>query len=445
MESYRFLFDIALILLTTKAFGLLTRKLQMPQVVGALLAGLIFGPAVLKILQPTDFLSHLSEIGVIVIMFSAGMTTDIHELKNAGKSGFLVALIGVVVPLGMGALLGFLFSPEEAGPNLILQHIFIGTILTATSVSITVETLKEIGKLNSKVGNTILAAALIDDVLGLVVLTVVTSLAGAAVNIWMVILKIVLFFVFVAVIAFIGIKGFTWYENRYNKNLHRFPLLAFVLCLGMAFIAERIFGVADIIGAFAAGVIIANTPKGAYIESKFQPLAYLLLTPIFFANIGLKVTIPQMSWNIIVFAVLLVVVAILSKLIGCGLGAKVCGFNPKESLQVGLGMACRGEVALIVANKGAAMGLMPDAYFGPIIIMVVCCAVFTPIALKIAFRVKPSLEPVPETEPSTPLVDRYEMVGKLDDMTDEEARKLFFKEESPTENKEKGKKGKSGK
>lgn len=417
----------------------------MPQVVGALLAGLIFGPAVLKILQPTDFLSHLSEIGVIVIMFSAGMTTDIHELKNAGKSGFLVALIGVVVPLGMGALLGFLFSPEEAGPNLILQHIFIGTILTATSVSITVETLKEIGKLNSKVGNTILAAALIDDVLGLVVLTVVTSLAGAAVNIWMVILKIILFFVFVAVIAFIGIKGFTWYENRYNKNLHRFPLLAFVLCLGMAFIAERIFGVADIIGAFAAGVIIANTPKGAYIESKFQPLAYLLLTPIFFANIGLKVTIPQMSWNIIVFAVLLVVVAILSKLIGCGLGAKVCGFNPKESLQVGLGMACRGEVALIVANKGAAMGLMPDAYFGPIIIMVVCCAVFTPIALKIAFRVKPSLEPVPETEPSTPLVDRYEMVGKLDDMTDEEARKLFFKEEAPTENKEKGKKGKAGK
>ena len=175
MESYRFLFDIALILLSTKLFGLLTRKLQMPQVVGALVAGLIFGPAMLNILHPTDFLSHLSEIGVIVIMFSAGMTTDIHELKNAGKSGFLVALIGVVVPLGLGALLGFLFSPDEAGPNLILQHVFIGTILTATSVSITVETLKEIGKLNSKVGNTILAAALIDDVLGLVVLTIVTS------------------------------------------------------------------------------------------------------------------------------------------------------------------------------------------------------------------------------------------------------------------------------
>ena len=120
---------------------------------------------------------------------------------------------------------------------------------------------------------------------------------------------------------------------------------------------------ADIIGAFSAGVIIANTPKGAYIDSKFQPLSYLLLTPIFFANIGLKVAIPEMSWQIVVFAILLVVVAIGSKLIGCGLGAKACGFNWKESVQVGLGMACRGEVALIVANKGAAMGLMPDAYF----------------------------------------------------------------------------------
>ena len=166
MESYRFLLDLALILLTTKIFGLITRRLQLPQVVGALLAGLVFGPGVLGILQPSDFLSSLSEIGVIVIMFSAGMTTDIRELKNAGKSGFLVALIGVLVPLGMGTALGFLFAPGESGPGALLQHVFIGTILTATSVSITVEALKELGKLNTKVGNTILAAALIDDVLG---------------------------------------------------------------------------------------------------------------------------------------------------------------------------------------------------------------------------------------------------------------------------------------
>lgn len=422
MGDYKFLLDVALILLSTKVLGLITRKLQLPQVVGALLAGLIFGPAVLNIIQPTDFLSSLSEIGVIVIMFSAGMSTDIKELKRAGTSGFLVALIGVLVPLGMGTLLGFLFSPGESDPSQVLQHVFIGTILTATSVSITVETLKEIGKLNTKVGNTILAAALIDDVLGLVVLTVVTSLAGDSVNVALVLLKILLFFVFVAVMAFVGIKLFTWYENRFQKNLHRFPLLAFVLCLLMAFLAEVVFGVADIIGAFAAGVIVANTPRGAYIESKFQPLSYLLLTPIFFASIGLEVELPAMSWQIVLFAVLLVLVAILSKLVGCGLGAKAFGFTWRESVQVGLGMACRGEVALIVANRGAAMGLMPEAYFGPIIIMVVCCAVFTPIALKLAFRSKRG---TPETEPATPLVDRYVMADKLGDMGDEEAERTM--------------------
>lgn len=233
----------------------------------------------LNIIQPTEFLNSLSEIGVIVIMFGAGMSTDIKELKQAGKSGFLVALVGVLVPLGMGTLLGFLFAPGESDPSLILQHVFIGTILTATSVSITVETLKEIGKLNTKVGNNILAAALIDDVLGLIVLTIVTSLAGDTVNVGLVLVKILLFFVFVAVMAFVGVKLFTWYENRFQKNLHRFPLLAFVLCLVMAFVAEEVFGVADIIGAFAAGVIVANTPRGAYIESKFQPLSYLLLAP----------------------------------------------------------------------------------------------------------------------------------------------------------------------
>lgn len=188
METYKFLLDVALILLSTKVLGLVTRKLQLPQVVGALLAGLIFGPGVLNLIQPTDFLSSLSEIGVIVIMFSAGMSTDIKELKHAGSSGFLVAVIGVLAPLAMGTLLGFLFAPGESDPSMILQHVFIGTILTATSVSITVETLKEIGKLNTKVGNTILAAALIDDVLGLVVLTVVTSLAGDSVNVALVLL-----------------------------------------------------------------------------------------------------------------------------------------------------------------------------------------------------------------------------------------------------------------
>ena len=414
MGNYKFLLDVALILLSTKVLGLITRKLQLPQVVGALLAGLIFGPAVLNIIQPTDFLSSLSEIGVIVIMFSAGMSTDIKELKRAGTSGFLVALIGVLVPLGMGALLGFLFSPGESDPSQVLQHVFIGTILTATSVSITVETLKEIGKLNTKVGNTILAAALIDDVLGLVVLTVVTSLAGDSVNVALVLLKILLFFVFVAVMAFAGIKLFTWYENRFQKNLHRFPLLAFVLCLLMAFLAEVVFGVADIIGAFAAGVIVANTPRGAYIESKFQPLSYLLLTPIFFASIGLEVDLPKMDSKLILFSVLLVIVAVLTKVLGCGLGAKLCGLKNHQCEQIGVGMVCRGEVALIVANKGAALGLMPEVFFAPVIIMVVASTILTPLLLKYAYRESNAYEDMQES----PLLDHYQETEQLDWVAD---------------------------
>lgn len=398
--SYNYLATICVILVSTKLLSLLTGRLQMPQVVGSLLAGLLLGPAVFNVLQPNNFLSQLAELGVIVIMFSAGTGTSLQDLKNSGKSGLLVAMMGVLIPLGLGALLMGIFNPGES----VLQNIFMGTVLTATSVSITVETLKEIGKLNTRVGNTILAAALIDDVLGLICLTIVTSLAGAKVSIGVVLLKIILFFVFVIVLGFIFNNCFTWYMNYLeNQNLHRFPIAGFALCLFMAWAAEEIFGVADIIGAFAAGVIVATTPKGSYIASKFAPLSYLLLTPIFFANIGLKVTLPQLSGKLVLFTVLLVVIGILSKLLGCGFGAKVSGFNNRQAVQIGFGMACRGEVALITANKGMAMGLLNEEYFGPVIILIVCCAVFTPILLKVAFKNYTS------TAQDSTLVEHYEL------------------------------------
>ena len=195
--AYHYLMDLALILLSTKLLGLLTQRFQMPQVVGALLAGLLLGPAGLNILTETEFLSQLSELGVVVLMFSAGMGTDVQELKNSGRAGFWVALLGVIVPLLMGT--GLAWGANAVGlieSNNLLEDIFIGTILTATSVSITVETLKEMGKLETKVGNTILAAALIDDVLGLVALTLVSSLAGGGDSILLVLLKIVGFFIF---------------------------------------------------------------------------------------------------------------------------------------------------------------------------------------------------------------------------------------------------------
>lgn len=405
--SYHFLLDISLILIGTKLLGLVTRRFQLPQVVGALVAGLILGPACLNWLQATDTLAQLSELGVIVIMFTAGMGTNLKDLKQTGKAGMLVALCGVLVPLGLGALLMFGFNRGEFAYNgsQLLQNLFMGTVLTATSVSITVETLKELGKLSTKVGNTILAAALIDDILGLICLTLVTSMAGADVNIGIVLLKIAAFFVFAVGVGLLAVKGFRWYDQRVaDRNLRRFPVAAFVLCLVMAYAAEEIFGVADIIGAFAAGLVIANTPKAQYIESRFSPLSYLLLTPIFFASIGIKVTLPRMDAMILLFAVLLVAVAVLTKLLGCGLGARLCGFDNRQCVQIGCGMACRGEVALIVANKGMAMDLLNPVFFGPIIIMVVCCAVFTPIMLKAAFKNESRYEGLEQSD----LVDRLD-------------------------------------
>ncbi|MDF2700852.1 MAG: cation:proton antiporter [Haloplasmataceae bacterium] len=411
--TYGFLLDIALILLSTKGLGLIVKKYQMPQVVGSLLAGLILGPAVFNVLHETEFLTLLAELGVIVIMFTAGMETDIRELKSSGKSGLIVAMVGVIVPLLMGAGLMYFFDEgvfAHSG-SLLLRNFFVGVVLTATSVSITVETLKEIGKLNSKVGNTILAAAIIDDILGLVALTIITGLSGADVNISMVLIKIILFFIFAAVVSYALNRFFKWYANRVeDKDLHRFPIIAFVICLLMAYIAEHYFGVADIIGAFAAGLIIANTTKSKYIASKFSPLSYLLLTPIFFASIGIKVIIPEMTGMIIIFTILLVLVAIVSKLIGCGIGAKLSGYNSKESVQVGIGMVCRGEVVLIVVNKGVTMGLIDTILFGPVIIMVVLTALITPVLLKLVFNGdKGDFE-------QSDLVNNYEKVNQLDNI-----------------------------
>lgn len=414
--NYGYLVDLALILLATKALSMLTGKLQMPQVVGALVAGLLMGPAVLGIIQPSDFLSQVAELGVIVIMFSAGMGTDLNELKQTGKAGFVIAMAGVLVPLAMGTGLMFVFNTGELAlpGNKLLQDIFLGVVLTATSVSITVETLKELGKLSTRVGNAILAAALIDDVLGLVCLTIVTGLAGADVNILLVLAKIVLFFLFAGVLGVLVSKLLNWYETKVrNRDLRRYPILAFVLCLFMAWAAEEWFGVADIIGAFAAGLIVATTPKGAYTASKFTPLAYLLLTPVFFANLGIGVELPNMDAMILLFTIALVVVGISSKLIGCGLGAKLCGFKGRQCVQVGCGMACRGEVALIVANKGMAMNIVNPIFFGPIIILVVCCAVFTPIMLKLAFKGENAYEGMEESR----LAEGFQLSEQVDEVT----------------------------
>ncbi|MGG5460266.1 cation:proton antiporter [Clostridium sp. B9] len=387
MLSYEFLFDLALILISTKLFGLITKKVHMPQVVGALVAGVVLGPAVLNVLSETEFIQQLAELGVIVLMFTAGLETDIKQLKRTGKASFIIAVLGVIIPLVGGFFIASIFN-KGADINTVLQNIFIGIILTATSVSITVETLKEMGKLSTRAGNAILGAAIIDDILGIVALTITTSLADPSINVLLVLGKIVLFFVVSGIGGYLFHWAFNKLDERYQRDMRRFVILAFVFCLLLSFMAEEFFGVADITGAFIAGLVISDSNRTKYLNSRFETLSYMLLSPIFFASIGIKVELTTMSKTILIFTVLLLLVAILSKIIGCGIGAKICRYSNREAIQIGTGMVSRGEVALIVANKGIAMGLMLPEFLAPIVIVVVITTIITPILLKIAFRDK---------------------------------------------------------
>lgn len=395
MESYKFLLDLAVILLCTKLLGLATKKVQMPQVVGALLAGLLLGPSMLGVLTETEFLKNIAELGVIVLMFCAGLETDIKELKKSGKASFVIALCGVVVPIIGGFAVSYFFNrpgiiESDASCSIMLQNIFVGVILTATSVSITVETLKELGKLKTRSGNAILGAAIIDDILGIVALTVVTSMADSSVNLVVVLLKVAAFFVFAAVVGFLFYKVYKKWTADADRGRHRHVIVAFVFCLLMAYVAEEWFGVADITGAYIAGLIISNTERSEFVQSRFDTLSFLLLSPVFFASIGLEVELPAMTGPIIAFTVVLVIVAVLTKVIGCGFGAKICGYKPYQYRRIGVGMISRGEVALIVASKGAALGMLGSAFMGPVVVVVVITTIITPILLKIVFKKGPS-------------------------------------------------------
>ena len=385
--SYKYLLDIALILLSTKLLGLVTRRFNLPQVVGALLAGVILGPSVLNILHETNFITRMAELGVIVLMFTAGLESDISKLKSTGKHSFIIALLGVIIPLVGGTIVAYIFNDGSLTTvSELLQNVFIGTILTATSVSITVETLKELGKISEKSANIILGAAVIDDVLGILVLTLVSSLADSSINIWIVIIKILGFLAFSLVIGYLLYVFFDKWISKYDIDKRRFVIGAFVICLLLSFLAEEFFGVADITGAFIAGVILSKNKETSYIANRFDIISYMLLSPIFFASIGINMTIPKMSISVVVMTIVLIIVAILTKIIGCGIGAKLCGYSNCEVIQIGIGMISRGEVALILANKGMKLGIMNSYFLPPIIIMVIITTIITPILLKRAYR-----------------------------------------------------------
>lgn len=388
MASYHYLLDIALILLGTKAFGLFTRKLRMPAVVGALIAGILLGPAILNWVQPSDLISSLSEIGVIVLMFGAGLETSITDLRKAGLKALVIAVLGVLVPLGLGYLVASFYN---VGPQAWIGNLFLGVILTATSVGITVETLKEMGAMKTTSGNAILAAAVIDDVLGIVALTIVSGLADSSVDVGMVLLKIVLFFVFAVIIGIVLHKVFAWWFDHDSRGgLQRYSIISFAFALIMAYVSEEFFGVADITGSFVAGLIISGTSQCAYVTKRIGTLSYLLISPVFFASIGLKLEPLNFSGEVLILILLLCIVALASKIVGCGLGALLCHYSKSQSMRIGCGMVSRGEVALIVANRGMALGIFPSFFVTPVLLCVVFTTVITPILLKVVYKKIPN-------------------------------------------------------
>ncbi len=412
MDSYRFVFDVAVILLTTKLFAMLTKRVDLPQVVGALVAGMILGPSMLGIVSSTEFLAQVSELGVIVLMFAAGLQTDINELKASGKASFWIALCGVCVPWLGGFGVAALYNQ---GNGAFWENVFVGTVLTATSVSISVETLKEMGKLSTRSGSAILGAALIDDVLGLILLTFITSASSQGSELGIVLIKVLLFFVTTAVVGKLVHHLIQVWMDSAQWNRKRFAVISLAFCFFYAYIAEAVFGVAGIIGAFFAGLMISNTTRATYINSRCETLSYMFLSPIFFASVGLKVSLEYMDWNTAVLTLIITLVAIVTKIIGCGISARICRYTTDESLRIGVGMVSRGEVALIVANKGIASGMMSQVFFAPVVLMVVVTTVITPVMLRAVY---PKSKKASEGDlVYSKLVDDYQELREFDAAT----------------------------
>ena len=405
MEAYECFKDLAIILVTAKLFGLLAKKLKAPQVVGQIVAGLVIGPSLLGFVQQSDFISMLAEIGVVILMFSSGLETNLRELVKTGPVAVTIACAGVAVPLVMGwALYGCFFGFAPFGSEEFFRGVFIGTIMTATSVSITVQALRELGHLKGKVGTVIVSSAIIDDVIGIIVLTFVIGFKSADAKPVDVVIKTLLFIVFSIGVGFLIYWLFKYLDKK-SFHHRRIPIFGLALCFIMAFCAEKFFGIADITGAYVAGIILCNLRDAEYIAGKMDISGYMLFGPVFFASIGLKTTFDGFSVTLLWFSLAFVAVALIAKVIGCGLAAKIWRFNMKDSLKIGVGMMTRGEVALIVSQKGLAVGMVSPEYFTSVILLILCSSVISPILLKLLYKGEdkpdhkvPTSQDVDETE-----------------------------------------------
>lgn len=395
MDRIAFFRDLSIIIVCSKIFGLVAQKLRVPQVVGEIVAGLIIGPACFGFVGNSDYLSLLAEIGVVMLMFGAGLETNMKDLLKTGPKALLIACAGVFVPLAGGTLLySCFYGFSSVGSEKFYSAVFIGTIMTATSVGITVQALKELGRLKSSTGTLITSAAIIDDIIGIIVLTFVIGLKNPESKPIDVVVHTLLFIVFSFCLGFLTYYIFKIIDKRYPHK-RRIPILGLALCMFMAFAAEEFFGIADITGAYVAGLILCSLKDSDYIARKVDINSYMIFGPVFFASIGLNTTFSGFTPSLLLFSVFFVIVALLTKIIGCGLMAKLMRFNLKDSLKVGVGMMTRGEVALIVARKGLSENMIDPKYFASVILLIIISSILTPIILKVLYNGEKHDEPEP--------------------------------------------------
>ncbi|MED2185438.1 cation:proton antiporter [Bacillus wiedmannii] len=378
--EFEFFFQIALILLSTKLAGDLSVRLGQPSVLGKLIVGIVIGPALLGWIENSELLTQLSNVGVILLMFMAGLETDLEELNANRNSSLAVALGGIILPFVGGYISGLVMGMEQG------NAVFLGLLLCATSVSISVQTLRDLGKMKTRESTTMLGAAVFDDILVVILLAFAMSFLGTDdVNLTMVILKKVVFFASIILIGWKGVPAIMrWLSPlRVSESI---VSAALIICFSFAYFGE-LLGIAGIIGAFAAGIAISQTNYKHEVEKKVEPIAYAMFVPVFFVSIGMNITFDGIG-NQIWFILALTVIAVLTKLIGCGFGARMTGFDAKSSAIIGAGMVSRGEVALIIAGTGLSSGLLAQDYFTAIVIVVILTTMITPPMLKYTFGAK---------------------------------------------------------
>lgn len=373
------LLSLFIALLAAKIAAEVFERIRQPAVVGEILAGIVIGPAVLKLVQPTDVLDALSEIGVVFLLFTVGLETRPSEIFKVGRTATVVAVLGVVVPFVAGWGLLSLWPGHSW-----IEAIFLGAAMVATSVGITARVLSGVGLISAKASRVILAAAVIDDVIGLLVLAVVSSLATGKVNYWSIGLVAALAIAFTFVVITFGSR----FVNRVKqpvRNLkidHSLLMFALVLCFGLAAVASLI-GITGIVGAFLAGVALSEATDGTKLHQQSQALTEFT-TPFFLVAIGMKLNLAIfLSLEVLVLSAVVITLAILTKFIGCGLGA--LGMGRRRAIQVGLGMIPRGEVGIVVAQIGVAMAAVGDAIYGVVLAMSVVTTLIAPPLIKLAF------------------------------------------------------------